>query len=215
MLRLLRSSVGLKAIMAVTGLVWIGYLLTHVAANLLVFTGPTLINQYSAAIHGAPALLWGARLVLLATIVAHVVAAVVLTRRERAARPAGYARWEPQVSTFASRTIRWGGLAILVLLVFHVLHLTTGSVHPAFVAGDPYGNVVRGLRHPAVAALYLVFVAAVGLHLFHGSWSAFRSLGLVKPSGRPLRHKASLLVAGAIWLGFTVIPIAVLIGIVG
>jgi succinate dehydrogenase / fumarate reductase, cytochrome b subunit len=214
MLRLLRSNVGLKAIMAVTGLIWVGYLITHVAANLLVFTGPTLINRYSAALHAMPALLWGARIVLIVAIVAHVVAAVVLTRRERAARPVGYSKWEPQVSTFASRTIRWGGLAILFLLVFHILHLTTGSVHPAFVEGDPYGNVVRGFRHPAIAALYLVFVVAVGLHLFHGSWSAFRSLGLVKPSSRPLQHKTSLLVAGAIWLGFTVIPIAVLIGLV-
>ena len=214
MLRLLRSNVGLKAIMAVTGLIWVGYLITHVGANLLVFAGPTLINRYSATLHAMPALLWAARLVLLVAIVAHVIAAVVLTRRERAARPVGYAKWEPQVSTFASRTIRGGGALILFLLLFHILHFTTGTVHPAFVEGDPYGNVVRGLRHPAIAAVYIVFVIAVGLLLFHGSWSAFRSLGLVKPSSRPLQHKTSLLVAGAIWLGFTVIPIAVLIGLV-
>ena len=211
---LFRSNIGLKAIMAVSGLLMVGYLITHVAANLLVFKGAALINGYAAILHGQPVILYGARAVLFVALVAHVWSAVVLTRRDRAARPVAYAQRSPQVSTFASRTIRWGGLVILFFLVYHVLHFTTGTVHPSFVEGDPHGNVVRAFRVPWVASLYVVAMAAVGLHLFHGTWSAFRSLGLTRPSQHPLRHKTSLLVAGAIWLGFTIIPLAVLAGIV-
>jgi succinate dehydrogenase / fumarate reductase cytochrome b subunit len=209
-----RSNLGLKVIMAVSGLLMVGYLITHVAANLLVFRGPALINRYSAILHAQPAILYSARTVLFVALVAHVWSAIVLTQRDRAARPVGYAKQAPQVSTFASRTIRWGGLLILFFLVYHILHFTTGTAHPAFVEGDPHGNVVRAFRVPWVAALYVVAMAAVGLHLFHGTWSAFRSLGLTRPSQHPLRHKTSLLVAGVIWFGFTIIPLAVLAGLV-
>jgi succinate dehydrogenase / fumarate reductase cytochrome b subunit len=209
-----RSSIGLKAVMAVSGLLMVGYLLTHVAANMLVFRGPTLINKYSAVLHSQPALLWVARAVLIVALVAHVWSAVVLTRRERAARPIAYGMRRPQVATFASRTIRWGGLAILFFLVWHILQFTTGTIHPsAFVEGDPHGNVVRAFQIPWVVGLYVVSMAAVGLHLFHGTWSAFRSLGLVKPSEHALRHKTSLLVAGLVWLGFTIIPLAIFAGV--
>lgn len=208
-----RSSIGLKAIMAVTGLIMVGYLITHVAANLLVFRGPELINRYSAVLHSQPAFLWSARAVLIVALIAHVLSAIVLTQRERRARPVGYARWSPQASTFASRTIRWGGLVILFFLVWHILQFTTGTVRPAaFVEGDPHGNVVRAFQVPWVVALYVVAMAAVGLHLFHGTWSAFRSLGLVKPSEHALRHRTSLIVAGLIWLGFTIIPLAIFAG---
>lgn len=209
-----RSNIGLKAVMAVSGLLMVGYLLTHVAANLLVFRGPTLINGYSAILHGQPAFLWSARVVLIAALIAHVGSAVVLTRREWAARPIPYGVRRPQVSTFAGRTIRWGGLVVLFFIVFHILQFTTGTVHPsAWVAGDPHGNVVRAFQVPWVVALYVVSMAAVGLHLFHGTWSSFRSLGLVKPSQHALRHRTSLLVAGLVWLGFTIIPLAIFAGV--
>ncbi|HEX2778943.1 MAG TPA: succinate dehydrogenase cytochrome b subunit [Gemmatimonadaceae bacterium] len=210
----LRTNLGLKVIMAVTGLIMVGYLITHVLANLLVFRGPELINKYSAMLHAQPAFLWFARSVLIVALIAHVWSAIELTRRDRVARPVGYGKWSPQVSTFASRTIRWGGLLILFFLVWHILQFTTGTVQPApFVEGDPHGNVVRAFRIPWVVALYVVSMAAVGLHLFHGTWSAFRSLGLVKASQHPLRHRTSLLVAGAIWLGFTIIPLAIFAGV--
>ena len=213
MRELLRSNPGLKAIMAVTGLIWVGYLITHVAANLLVLTGPTLINRYSALIHGQPAILYGARAVLFVAIVLHVWAALTLTRRARAARPIGYGRQDPQVSTIASRTMRIGGIVVLVFVVYHILHFTLGTVHPSFAHGNPYLNVVTAFRNPVVVLIYEIAMVAVGLHLFHGTWSSFRSLGLVKPSLHPLRHRASLVVAGAIWLGFAVIPILVFAGV--
>lgn len=209
-----RSNIGLKAVMAVTGLIMVGYLLTHVAANLLVFRGPELINKYSAVLHSQPAFLWTARVVLIVSLIGHIWSAVMLTRRDLAARPVGYAQRNPQASTFASRTIRWGGLVILFFLIWHILQFTTGTVRPAaFVEGDPHGNVVRAFQVPWVVALYVVAMAAVGLHLFHGTWSAFRSLGLVKPSEHALRHRTSLIVAGLVWLGFTIIPLAIFAGV--
>jgi len=137
--------------MAVTGLIMAAYLITHVLANLLVFQGPDRINAYSRFLHGHRRALWAARLVLLAAVALHVVAAVQLTGRGQAARPVPYAAGrEPQVSTLASRSIRWGGGLILVFLVYHILHFTLGTVHPAFVEGDPYHNVASGFHDPLV-----------------------------------------------------------------
>jgi succinate dehydrogenase / fumarate reductase cytochrome b subunit len=209
------SSVGKKVVMAVTGLIMVAYLITHVLANLLVFQGPAGINAYSAFLHGTGGALWAARLVLLAALVLHVVAAVQLTGRRFRARPAGYAGGrEPQVSTWASRTIRWGGVLILVFLVYHILHFTIGSAHPSFVEGNPYHNVATGFRNPIVVTIYLIAMAVVGLHLYHGVWSSGRSLGMSPPSPNPLRRTIALVLALLIWLGFTVIPIAVLAGVV-
>jgi succinate dehydrogenase / fumarate reductase, cytochrome b subunit len=210
------SSVGKKAAMAVSGIVLVVYLLTHVLANLLVFDGPERINRYAALLHGTGAALWGARLVLLAALILHVVAAVQLTLRSRAARPVPYAGGrDPQVSTLAARTIRWGGALILVFLVYHILHFTTGSAHPEFIELNPYNNVRTGFRNPLVAGFYLVAMAAVGLHLYHGVWSSGRSVGLSQPSPRPLHRQLALLLAGFIWLGFTIIVVMGYLGRIG
>ena len=207
------SSVGKKAVMAVTGLIMVAYLITHVLANLLVFQGPQKINAYSAFLHGTGGALWVARLVLLAALVLHVVAAVQLTARRQAARPIGYAAGrDPQVSTVASRTIRWGGGLILVFLVYHILHFTLGPVHTAFIEGDPYHNVVTGFGNPLVVVFYEIAMAAVGLHLYHGLWSSGRSLGVSAPSPNPLRRQLALALSILVWAGFTVIPIAVYAG---
>ncbi len=206
---------GKKVIMAVTGLIWVAYLITHMLANLLVFQGPGKINAYSAFLHGTGGALWTARLVLIAALVLHVIAAVQLAARSKEARPVGYvAGREPQVSTLASRTIRWGGALILLFLVYHILHFTVGTAHPSFAEGDPYSNVASGFRNPIVVVLYLIAMAAVGLHLYHGLWSSGRSLGMSPPSARPLRRMLAMVLALLIWLGFSVIPIAVYAGVV-
>ena len=160
------SSVGKKVIMAVTGLIWVAYLITHMLANLLVFQGPGQINAYSAFLHGTGGALWAARLVLIVALVLHVIAAVQLAGRRQDARPVGYAGgYEPQVSTLAARTLRWGGALILLFLVYHILHFTVGTAHPNFADGNPYHNVVTGFTDPVVVTLYLVIMAFVGLHL--------------------------------------------------
>jgi succinate dehydrogenase / fumarate reductase cytochrome b subunit len=209
------SSVGKKAVMAVTGLIMVAYLITHVLANLLVFQGPANINAYSAFLHGTGGALWVVRLVLLAALLLHIVAAVQLAARRFDARPERYAGGrDPQVSTWASRTIRWGGGLILIFLVYHILHFTVGTAHPNFIEGNPYHNVATGFGDLAVVIIYVIAMAAVGLHLYHGVWSSGRSLGMSPPSPQPLRRQVSLALAVLIWLGFTVIPIAVYAGMV-
>lgn len=207
------SSVGKKAVMAVTGIVLVAYLLTHVAANLLVFAGPARINAYAAMLHGSGAALWGARLVLIVALALHVVAAVQLTRRKQAARPVSYAgRPSAQAATVAARTIRWGGALILLFLVYHILHFTTGTVHPDFVELNPHHNVANGFRNPLVAVFYIIAMAAVGLHLYHGIWSSGRSLGVSPPSPQPLQRRVALALAVFVWAGFTAIVVAVVMG---
>lgn len=209
------STIGKKAVMAVTGLIMVAYLITHVAANLTVFQGPGTINAYSAFLHGTGGALWVARLVLLAALVLHVTAALQLTTRRQAARPVAYAGGrEPQVSTFASRTIRWGGVLILIFIVYHILHFTLGTVHSSFVEGDPFHNVTTGFGNVLVVLFYELALIAVGLHLYHGVWSSGRTLGVSPPSPRPLRRQLALALALIIWAGFAVIPIAVHAGMV-
>lgn len=213
--RLWDTSVGKKAVMAVTGLIMVAYLITHVLANLMVFQGPEKINAYSAFLHGTGGALWVARLVLIAALVLHVVAAAQLTARRQAARPVAYAAGrEPQVSTVASRTIRWGGVLILIFIVYHLLHFTLGTVHPSFVEGDPYHNVAAGFGNPLVVVFYELALAALGLHLYHGIWSSGRSLGVSPPSPHPLKRQLALVLSLLIWAGFAVIPIAVSAGAV-
>jgi succinate dehydrogenase / fumarate reductase cytochrome b subunit len=207
------SSVGKKAVMAVTGIVLVAYLITHVAANLLVFDGPDRINTYAALLHNTGGALWGARVVLLVAAILHIVAAVQLAVRSRAARPQRYAAGrDPQVSTLAARTMLWGGALILVFLVYHILHFTTGNVHPDFIELNPYHNVKTGFVNPWVAVFYLAAMLALGFHLYHGVWSSGRSLGMSQPSPRPLHRRLALLLAGFIWLGFTAIVVAALLG---
>lgn len=215
LLALWNTSVGKKAVMAVTGLVMVAYLLTHVLANLLVFQGPEKINLYSSFLHGTGGALWGARLVLLAAVMLHILAAVQLTGRRQAARPVGYAAGrQPQVSTLASRTIRWGGVLILVFLVYHILHFTLGTVHGSFIEGDPYHNVAAGFANPLVVLFYEIALLAVGLHLYHGIWSSGRSLGVSAPSPHPIRRQLALALSVIVWAGFTVIPLAVYAGVI-
>ncbi len=212
------SSVGKKVVMAATGLIGVLYVIGHMIGNLQLFQGAERFNAYGRLLHGPlNELLWVVRVVLLVAVILHVVAAWQLTLRDRQARPTAYAKRTPQVSTWASRTMRWGGLLLLAFIVLHILHFTTGTIRPAgvFVRGDVYGNVVAGFRIPWVTAFYVVSMLALGLHLYHGAWSAFRSLGAAPPSPRPLRRRLALLIAVLVALGFAVVPLAVLVGLVG
>ncbi|MDB4880337.1 MAG: succinate dehydrogenase (or fumarate reductase) cytochrome b subunit, b558 family [Gemmatimonadetes bacterium] len=219
-LTLYRSTIGKKAIMAVTGLMLAGFVIAHMAGNLQMFSGPAKMNAYAAFLKSTGELLWVARAGLLLATVLHVLMAWQLTRINRNARPVGYEKREPQVSTWASRSMRWGGFVLLVFIVFHILHMTTGTVYPAASASgsaafshtDVYGNVINAFRNPLVSAFYVVSMLFLMLHLFHGAWSSVRTLGLTKPSLHPLSRRISTVIALVVWLGFTAIPVAVVLG---
>jgi succinate dehydrogenase / fumarate reductase, cytochrome b subunit len=210
------SMVGKKVVMGVTGLIGIGFVILHSLGNLLVFRGPEAINSYSRFLKNTGELLWALRIVLIVAVILHVIAAVQLTRQSRAARPIGYVKHESQVATIASRTMRWGGALLLVFIVVHILHFTTGTIRPAgvFSREDVYANVVTSFRIWWVALFYVVAMIALGLHLAHGAWSSVRSIGASAPSPRPLRRKISIAVAALVWVAFTAIPVAVFAGIV-
>lgn len=201
--------------MAVTGLIFVGFVIVHLSGNLLVFRGPEKINSYSSFVHGLGGLLWLMRAVLLLSVILHVVAGYQLAALARAARPIGYHEYEPQVSTFAARTIRWGGALILLFVIVHLLHFTTGTIQPVpFQEHDVYANIVGSFRIWWVAAFYIIAMIALGLHVYHGAWSGFRTLGHVTPKKNPLKRNVAAVVAVGIWLGFTLVPVAVFIGIV-
>lgn len=206
------STVLTKVVMAVTGLILVGFLVTHVASNLTIFSGPDKINEYAAALRKVPALLWGARLVLLASAVLHIWSAWRLTQLARASRPVGYVQKRNRGSTFASRTMRLSGVLLLAFIVFHLLHFTTGTVHPDFITGDVSANVIRGFQSTGVAIFYIVAMVAVGLHLAHGVWSVFQSLGVTNPRLQRIRQGLALVLAFGIAGGFALIPVAILIG---
>ncbi len=210
------SMVGKKFVMGVTGLIWIGFVIVHSLGNLLVFRGSAAINSYSHFLKSTGELLWTLRVVLLLAVVLHVIAAIQLTRQSRAARPIAYTKRETQVATVSSRTMRWGGALLLVFIVVHILHFTTGNIRPAgvFSSEDVYANVVTSFRIWWVALFYVVAMIALGLHLFHGAWSSVRSIGVSPPSPQPLHRRLSLVIAIFVWAAFTAIPLAVFSGIV-
>ena len=218
--RLYHSSVGKKVVMATTGLILFAYILGHMVGNLKVFQGPEAFDDYAVWLRemGTPALpeyglLWAVRTVLLVAVVAHITAAVQLWRRSRAARPQGY-RMEQRLSfSYASRTMRWGGVIVGAFVVYHILHLTVGAAHPDFEYGAVYANVVVGFQNPLVAAFYVVAVGALSLHLYHGLWSATQTLALVHPKYERARRPVALGVALVIFIGFISVPLAVLAGI--
>jgi succinate dehydrogenase / fumarate reductase cytochrome b subunit len=208
-----RSTVGLKAVMAVTGAVLGLFVIAHMAGNLKFFEGPGAFDGYAGWLRriGSPVLgpswyLWAQRAVLLACAVAHVTAATVVTRRDRAARPVRYRHRVRGAAT--PRSMRWGGVVIGLFVIYHILDLTVGTVNPDFQPGHVYHNVLADFRHWYVTAVYTVAVLAVGLHLRHGVWSAARSLGGAVP------RAAATGLAIVVTAGFLAVPASVQLGLV-
>ena len=151
-------------------------------------------------------------MVLLAAVIVHIVAAVQLARRSRAARPVGYRNTPHEELSYASRTMRWGGVIIVLFVIYHLMHLTFGTAHPDFVPGDVYHNLVVGFQQWPVSVAYMVAVLAIGLHLYHGVWSMMQTLGINHPRFNALRRPIAGVIAAAVVLGNLSFPIAVLAG---
>jgi succinate dehydrogenase / fumarate reductase, cytochrome b subunit len=215
-LSFLRSSIGLKVVMALSGVALFGFVLVHMLGNLQVYLGPTLLDDYGRSLralgHGTG--LWVARGGLLLAAIAHVWSAYCLTRLNQKARPEGYRERENRESTLASRTMRWSGVVVLVFIVYHLLHFTIGTVHPDFVEGAVTHNFVTGLRVVWVAVFYMVATLLLGLHLYHGVWSMLQTLGLSHPRYDALRKRAAAAFAALVVIGNLSFPLAVLTGVV-
>ncbi len=216
-----RSPLAKKAVMAVTGVMLFGFVIGHMAGNAKMYLGAEVFNHYAEGLRtlGAPLLghgqaLWIARIGLLGAVLLHIWSAWQLTLLNRRARPTAYVRRDLINATYASRTMRWGGVIILLFVVYHLLHLTFGSVHPSFEQGNPYHNVVSGLQNPWVSAFYIVANLALAFHLYHGLWSMFQSLGWNHPSYKSARRIFASVFAVLVAAGNISFPLAVLAGIV-
>ncbi len=211
-----RTSIGKKTVMAVTGLIGVVFVIGHMIGNLLIYTGREGINAYGEFLHSTGEILWLVRFVLTLAVVFHIVAAVQLTIENRKARPQRYARQRRIQATFAARTLRWGGIILLLFIVYHILHFTLG-VAPGtpgeFQTGDVYNNVVYGFQNVWVALFYILAMSALGLHIFHGFWSLFQTLGLNNTRWNRLWRNLSIFIGIALFVGNISIPLAVLTGI--
>ncbi len=216
-----QTSVGKKAVMAVTGIILYGYVVLHMWGNLKLFVGATFLDEYALWLRevGQPlfpreGLLWTVRVILLVSVVLHIVAAYQLTRMNWAGRPVGYRTRKDVQATYASRTMRWSGVIILLFVIFHLLDLTTGTANPNFVYGRVYDNVVASFSRPYVSLVYTLAVGALGLHLYHGVWSAFQTLGLNNTRWNGFWRGLAILSGLALFLGNASMPLAVLAGVV-
>jgi succinate dehydrogenase / fumarate reductase, cytochrome b subunit len=211
-----QSTNGKKVVMAVTGAVLFAFIIGHLAGNLQVFEGPAKLNAYGNLLHSLGELLWPVRIILLLCVGLHITATVQLALRNKAARPVQYAAKKSINSSYASRTMYWSGPIILAFVIFHLLHLTAGYIHPgaAYIEGDVYHNVVSGFQVWWVSVWYIFAVSLLGLHLRHGFWSMFQSIGLNHPRHTPMLKKLALVLALLITLGYISIPLSVLTGLV-
>jgi succinate dehydrogenase / fumarate reductase, cytochrome b subunit len=212
------TAVGKKYAMAISGLVLMGYVLVHMIGNLKIYFGAESLNKYSEWLRevGEPALprewlLWGVRFLLLAAVFIHIHAAYTLTQMNRRARPERYhSKRDFVAADFASRTMRWTGVIVLFFVIFHLLDLTWGPANPDFVHGDPYHNILESFQRAPVAIAYVVANMALGIHLYHGAWSLFQSMGWYGTWRRPF----SIGFAALIVMGNVSFPLAVMFGVV-
>ena len=217
---LYHSTLGKKYLMAVTGVGLFGFVIVHMIGNLQVFLGPDALNAYAVFLKSKPTLLWGMRTGLFAIVFLHILTAVQLTLRNRAARPEKYHSGRPYKATFASRTLVLSGLVLFAFIVYHLMHFTMGLVDPGYLElrdakghHDVYRMTILGFSHPGVSAFYIAAMALLCLHLSHGVGSTFQSLGFKNKSTGVWIDRVSKTLAALIFLGNTSMPLAVLAGI--
>ena len=216
-----QSSIGKKWIVALTGLVLVGFVTGHMIGNLQIFLGQEQINKYAAFLQGLGELLWIIRGFLLACIGIHIVTTVLLSIQNNAATPQKYAVNNPQAATIAAKTMIWSGAILISFLVFHLLHFTTQSIHPEWRnlhdekgLHDVYSLVILGFQNPLATGFYLLGLFMLCMHLTHGIQSFIQTLGVrSRKIAQPI-STASPYLAGIIFLGYAAIPVASILGII-
>jgi succinate dehydrogenase / fumarate reductase cytochrome b subunit len=218
-LSIYRSSLGKKFVMAVTGIILFGFVFAHMVGNLKIYTGEEHFIEYAhflrvvgGPVFGDSQLLWILRLVLIVSVGLHITAAYQLTRMSQRSRPVSYTRRRDVQATYASRTMRWGGVIILLFVIYHLLHFTFGTAHSDFQRDNVYHNVISGFQVWYVSLFYILAMLALGLHLRHGLWSMFQSLGLNNKRWNGLLRGFATTFAVLVVVGNASIPVAVLLG---
>jgi succinate dehydrogenase / fumarate reductase cytochrome b subunit len=211
--RFFEATIIKKALMAVTGAILFLFVTGHLLGNLQVFLGPERINSYAAFLKGNLEVLWGTRIVLLVAVIAHIVTTVQLASRKSKARPVSYIKKKNEHSTFASRSMYVTGPMIAAFVIYHLLHFTIGTVHPQFSETDVYSNIVYGFEQWPVSLAYVVAMGLLCLHLTHGIYSMFQSLGMAHPRRTPKIKAAARIIGLVYFAGFSSIPIAALTGL--
>lgn len=216
-----RSSIGAKWVMAITGVLFLLWLIGHLVGNLQVFAGAQILNDYAAFLRANPSLLWFVRIGLIVVVVLHVAAGIRLAQLNRRARPERYHGYRFRKASWGSRSMIWTGLFILAFVIFHLAHFTWGAIFPSYFElvdekgqHDVFGMLVRGFSHPWVAVLYMAATVGVGLHLSHAIWSSMQTMGLNGRRWTPIALRGGRWLGILIALGFFIIPLAVLFGIV-
>ena len=221
MFNYLKSSIGRKQIMAVTGLLLFGFVVAHMLGNLQIYLGQDALNDYAKHLEELPLLLWPARVILLTTLIVHIFVSMSLAAENRAARPVRYQVYGTVHASYASRTMVVSGILIFIFIGYHLLHFTFGQVQPQFFEHldakgreDVYGMVVHGFQNIYVSASYVFAMAVLCLHLSHGLQSLFQSLGLRSRAAAPFLSTMSAAVSLLIFIGNSSIPVSVLLGLV-
>jgi succinate dehydrogenase / fumarate reductase cytochrome b subunit len=213
--RFYQASIGKKVVMALTGIVLFGFVVGHLLGNLQIYLGRERLNNYATALHGTPSLLWAIRVLLLCCLALHIIASIQLTKLKQDARPIGYIKRKDVQASYASRTMMWSGPIILAFVIYHLMDFTFGTVHPKFQELDVYANVIYGFRRVPVAAAYIVAMVLLGMHLYHGLWSMFQSLGVNHPRYTPIFKRFAAIATAFIVIGNISIPVAVMTRLVG
>jgi succinate dehydrogenase / fumarate reductase, cytochrome b subunit len=218
--RFYAAPIGKKAVMAVTGVILVGYVVAHLLGNLQIFfSNPQQINAYAAFLHNPnnAVALWAARTILLLAVILHIIASVQLFLQNRAARPVSYYKKDDVPTSYAARTMVWSGPIIAAFVIFHILHLTVGAVLPtrevAVNQPDVRYNVIAGFQNYAVSGFYIFAMILLCMHLYHGVWSLCQSLGISHPRYTPKLKRFSAILAILIAIGNCSIPIAVMTGL--
>jgi succinate dehydrogenase / fumarate reductase cytochrome b subunit len=213
--RFYQATIGKKVVMAVTGVILFGFIVGHLIGNLQVYAGRETLDAYGAFLHHSThGLIWVFRVVLLVSVLAHIVASIQLTVTKMQARPIAYVKTDYSHSSYASRTMMWSGPIIAAFVIFHLMDLTWGNVNPSFQEGHVYDNLIASFSRWPVSIAYIIALTLLCIHLYHGIYSMFQSLGVAHPKYTPAIQRFAKIAAFLIWAGYVSIPVAVLAKVV-